>query len=497
MQNNRESAAKSAVKNLENKFLIDGKLVSSQAKKTFPVVYAAKNEIIGYAPECDEEDINHAVTSSRKAQKLWSKIHPRERGKLLLDCAIELEKNKEELTNILTLETSKAIRTESRLEVNSFTDVLRFYAGLGSEIKGETLPLNTSMLTYTTREPLGVVVGIIPWNVPLLLMALKIAPALIAGNSIIIKSSENAPFAVLKVCEIMNKILPPGVFNMVSGYGVSTGEMLVKHKDISKVTFTGSVLSGKKVYASVAEKIIPATFELGGKGPMIICEDADFDKALEGAIFAMRFTRQGQSCSAASRIYVHEKHYGKFMHEISARLDKLIIGDPFDEATDIGAIISKKQYEMISSYLDMTDNSKTIKKITCGKLPAQAEFKKGFFLHPTLITNIENNHKLVQEEIFGPVCCVQKWHDFDQVLQAANDSSFGLTASIWTKDIGKAFRAVNEIEAGLVQVNQSELVKANLPYGGFKNSGLGQEATKESMLEHFTKRKTIIINMMG
>ena len=490
----KEKAVK-AVNRLENQILIDGRLFSSKSKEKFPVISSATNEIIAYAPECNEQDIELAIESATRAQKLWKKINPRERGKLLQACALELEKHKDELTHILTLETSKAIRTESRLEVNNYTDILHFYAGLGSEIKGETVPLNPNMLTFTLREPLGVVAGIIPWNVPLLLMALKIAPAIITGNAIIIKSSENAPFAVLRVCEIMNQIIPKGIFNMISGVGPGAGSLLVKHPKINKISFTGSVLTGKNIFANAANKIIPLTFELGGKSPMIICGDADFDDALEGAIFGMRYTRQGQSCSAASRIYVHESIYNKFIDSLSEKLNKLIIGDPFDEKTDIGAIISKKQYDTINSYLDLVSHSQTIKKIICGKLPSDSKLKDGFFLQPTLLTEIANDHKLVREEIFGPICCIQKWNDFDQVLDMANDSSYGLTASIWTKDLNKALRAVNEIDAGLVQVNQCALVQANLPYGGFKNSGLGQEATKESMLEHFTHRKTVIMKI--
>ena len=490
----KEQAIKAANR-LENQILIDGKLLSPKSKEKFPVISSATNEIIGYAPECNEQDIELAVESAIRAQKLWKKIHPRERGKLLQACALELEKHKDELTYILTLETSKSIRTESRLEVNNYTDIFHFYAGLGSEIKGETVPLNMNMLTYTIREPLGVVAGIIPWNVPLLLMALKIAPAIMSGNAIIIKSSENAPFAVLRVCEIMNQILPKGIFNMISGVGASAGNLLVKHPKINKISFTGSVQTGKKIFADAANKIIPLTFELGGKSPMIICDDADFDEALEGAVFGMRYTRQGQSCSAASRIYVHDSIYNKFIASLSEKLDKLVIGDPFDEKTDIGAIISKKQYDTVNAYLELASNSNAIKKIICGKLPSDPKLKDGLFLQPTLLTEIENDHKLVREEIFGPLCCIQKWNDFDKVLDMANDSSYGLTASIWTKDLNKALRAVNEIEAGLVQVNQCALVQANLPYGGFKNSGIGQEATKESMLEHFTHRKTVIMKI--
>lgn len=492
--NIKEQAIK-AINKLENKCVIDGTLCEPNSKETFKVISSATNTIIGQIPECNEQDIEFAIDSATKAQKLWKKIHPRERGRLLQLCAIELEKHKDELTYILTLETSKAIRTESRLEVNNYTDIFHFYAGLGSEIKGETIPLNPNMLTYTVREPLGIVAGIIPWNVPLLLMALKVAPAIMSGNAIIIKSSENAPFAVLRICEIMNQILPKGVFNLISGTGLGAGELLIKHPKINKISFTGSIATGKKIALNATNKIIPLTLELGGKSPMIICDDADFNLAIEGAISGMRYTRQGQSCSAATRIYIHESIYDKFITTLSAKLDNLVIGDPFDEKTDIGAVISQKQFDTINSYLKLVNNSKDIKKIVCGKIPLDEHLKDGLFLQPTLITDIDNQHKLVQEEIFGPICCIQKWSNFDQVIELANNSLYGLTASIWTKDLRKALRAVNEIEAGLVQVNQCALVQANLPYGGFKNSGLGQEATKESMLEHFTHRKTVIINL--
>lgn len=491
----RKEQALKEVNRLENKCFIDGCLRKSSSSNKIEVINSATLKTIGFAPECNEKDIEDAVSSAIIAQNSWKKINPRERGKFLQQCAIELEKHQEELVNILTLETSKAIRTESKLEVKSFTDILHFYAGLGSEIKGETIPLNSKMLTYTIREPLGVVAGIIPWNVPLLLMALKVAPSILAGNAIIIKSSENAPFAVLRVCEIMNQILPHGLFNLVSGSGEGAGSLLVKHPKINKISFTGSVATGKKILANAANKIIPHTFELGGKGPMIVCEDADFDQAVEGSIHAMRYTRQGQSCSAASRLYVHEKIFDKFLATLKDKLDKLIIGDPFDEKTDIGAVISRKQFETINSYLKIASEDQKINKIACGVLPHEDSLKQGLFLQPTILTNVNASHKLMQEEIFGPVCCINKWHDFDQVLKDANSSEYGLTASIWTKDLNKAMRAVNEIEAGVVQVNQTALVQANLPYGGFKNSGIGQEATKESMLEHFTHRKTVIIKL--
>jgi len=480
---------------LSNKLLINGKLIPAVSGKTFPIYNPATQEHIADAAEGAADDVDCAVQAAARAQKLWGKLAARERGKLVQECGRVLNNHLEELAQIMTLETGKAIRTESRVETGVFTDILHFYGGLGSELKGETVPFKSDMLTFTQHDPIGVVGAIIPWNVPLLLMALKIAPALVAGNAVIVKSPEEAPLTVLRACQIMNQILPPGVLNMLSGDGPECGAPLVQHPGVKKVTFTGSVETGKLIYKMAAEKLIPVTLELGGKSPMIVMGDADLEKAVEGAVIGMRFTRQGQSCSAASRMFVHDSIYDTFVKQLKAKVDAMKIGDPFDDKTDIGSIISQQQFDKVKSYIQIGEKLSGVTALRCSAMPTDAKLKEGYFVQPVIFTGISNDSKLAREEIFGPVTCVIKFKDYEDAISQANDSEYGLAATIWTRDLKTALDATQRLEAGLVQVNQNLVVQANMSYGGVKNSGLGREASLEAMLEHFTVKKTIIVNL--
>jgi acyl-CoA reductase-like NAD-dependent aldehyde dehydrogenase len=480
---------------MSNKLLIDGAMVPAVSRKTFMVVNPANQEIIGEAAEGSAADVEVAVSAAFKAQQAWAKLAPRERGKLVQECGRLLGDHVEELARLITLETGKAIRTESRVEAGVFADVLVFYGGLGSELKGETVPFKPGMLTITQREPIGVVGAIIPWNVPLLLMALKIAPAMVAGNAVVVKSAEEAPLTVLRACQIMNQVLPPGVLNILSGDGPQCGAPLVAHKGVGKVTFTGSVETGKMVYAAASQKLIPVTLELGGKSPMVVMGDADLEKAVDGAVIGMRFTRQGQSCTAASRIFVQESIHDAFVAKLKAKVDAMKMGDPLDEATDIGSIISKQQYDKVISYIEDGEKSPGATANRCSAMPKDAKLAKGYFVQPVIFTGISNDNKLAREEIFGPVTCVIKFKDYEDAIRQANDTEYGLAATIWTRDLKTALDATQRLEAGLVQVNQNLVVQANMSYGGVKSSGLGKEASLESMLEHFTHKKTIILNL--
>jgi aldehyde dehydrogenase (NAD+) len=480
---------------LSNKVLIDGAFTAAISGRTFDVENPATGEVIGQAPFGEAADVDAAVKSARKAQKAWVQRSARERGKLVAECGRLLNEHVEELGRLVALETGKALRTESRVEASVLADVFVFYGGLGSELKGETVPFNPKMLTMTVRQPLGVVGAIIPWNVPLLLMALKIAPALVAGNAVVVKTAEEAPLTALRAAQIMNQILPPGVFNILSGYGPECGAPLVAHPDVRKVTFTGSVETGKIVYKTAADKLIPVTLELGGKSPMIVMEDADLDKAIAGAIVGMRFTRQGQSCTAASRMFVHEKIHDAFVERLKAKVDAMVMGDPLDEKTDIGAIISPQQFERVQGYIKLGRETPGAVAHECSAMPKDARFKKGLFVRPVIFSGIDNSHRIAREEIFGPVTAVIKWKDYDQVIEAANDSPYGLAATVWTNDLRKALDATQRLEAGFVQVNQNLVVQPGLSYGGSKASGLGREASLEAMLDHFTEKKTIIMNM--
>jgi acyl-CoA reductase-like NAD-dependent aldehyde dehydrogenase len=480
-------------KELSNTLLIDGKFVPAKSGKVFGIVNPATGETIAEAADAGAADVDIAVQAARSAQKDWKKLHPRERGRLVGECGRALAAHAEEIARLVTLETGKALRTESRVEAGVLSDVFTFFGGLGGEIKGETVPFKTESLTITQHEPLGVVGAIIPWNVPLMLMALKIAPAMVAGNTVIVKSAEEAPLAVLRACQVMNRILPAGVLNILSGDGPGAGAPLVAHKGVNKVTFTGSVETGKIVYKAAAEKLIPVTLELGGKSPMIVMGDADLDKAVAGAVVGMRFTRQGQSCTAASRIFVHTSLHDQFLTKLKAKVDAMVMGDPLDEKTDIGAIISIPQFDKVKSYIALGESGGTAHR--CSALPTDPKLAKGLFVQPVIFTGVSNDHRVCREEIFGPVTALIKFDDYEDVIAQANDTEYGLAASIWTKDLKTALDATQRLEAGVVQVNQNMVVQANMSYGGVKNSGLGKEATLESMLEHFTTKKTIIFSL--
>ena len=480
---------------LSGKLLIDGAFRPAKSGRTFPNVNPATGAIIGRAADGEATDVDLAVNAAVRAQKQWARLPARERGKLLVACAGRLNDHREELARLVALETGKALRTESRVEASVLADVFEFYGGLGSELKGETVPFRPDMLTLTLREPLGVVGAIIPWNVPMMLMALKIAPALVAGNAVVVKSAEEAPFAVLRACQILNQSLPPGVLNILSGTGPDCGAPLVAHPDVRKVTFTGSVETGKTVYRTAADKLIPVTLELGGKSPMIVMQDADLAKAIEGAVAGMRFTRQGQSCTAASRIFVHETIHDEFVERLAARVDSMKMGDPLDEVTDIGTIISREQYDKVKDFIRIGESTPGARAFVCCQMPANPALKEGLFLRPVIFADISNDTRLAREEIFGPVTCVIRFRSYDEALEQANDSDYGLAATIWTRDLKTALHGAMQLEAGFVQVNQNLVVTSNLSYGGIKNSGLGKEASLEAMLEHFTHKKTIVLNM--
>jgi aldehyde dehydrogenase (NAD+) len=473
---------------------IGGAFVPAASGRSFAVHNPATGEQVAEAAEGDAADVDAAVANAAAAQAAWAKLPARKRAALVAQCGEIIGKHAEELGRLIALETGKALRTESRVEANVVADIFTFYGGLGSELKGESVPFAPNVLTVTVREPLGVVGAIIPWNVPMLIMALKVAPALVAGNTVVVKSAEEAPLAVLRVCQLMNRVLPPGCFNILSGYGPECGGPLVAHKKVRKVTFTGSVETGRIIYRSAAEKIIPVTLELGGKSPMVVFADCDFERTVQGAVTSMRFTRQGQSCTAASRIYVERPLFDRFVDALAAKVDAMVMGDPLDEKTDIGTIISQGQFDKVRGFIEEGRATRGAEARVCSRLPGDPALKKGLFVQPHIFTGLSNESRLVREEIFGPVTCVFPFDDPESVLAAANDSDYGLAASLWTNNLRVGLDLAHRLEAGLVQINQNLVVQANISYGGVKYSGLGKEASLEAMLEHFMHKKTIMVN---
>ncbi|MSP92064.1 MAG: aldehyde dehydrogenase family protein [Myxococcales bacterium] len=483
-------------RHLSGHHLIAGRLQAAHAGATFPIHNPASLEEVGNAAAGDATDVDRAVQAAHEAFAAWSQRPARERGKLVQACAAVLGSHAEELARLVALETGKAIRTESRIEAGVLADVFTYYGGLASELKGETIPFRPDVLAYTVREPLGVVGAILPWNAPLLLMALKIAPALVAGNTVVVKSAEEAPFAVLRVAELLQTVLPPGAFNLVSGDGPQCGAPLVAHPLVRKVTFTGSVATGRIVARGCADKLIPCTLELGGKSPMIVMPDADLERAALGAVAGMRFTRQGQSCTAASRMLVHRSVLEAFVAKVCARVDAMTMGDPLDEATDIGTIISRQQFDTVERYVRLGEATPGAVAHRCSRLPTAAPFDRGLFLQPVVFTGLGPDSPVVREEIFGPVTAVLPFDTLDEAIALANDSEYGLAATMWTRDLQAATQAVTRLQAGFVQVNQNLVVQPTLSYGGVKLSGLGKEASLEAMLEHFTHKKTVLISLV-
>jgi betaine-aldehyde dehydrogenase len=414
---------------------------------------------------------------------------------MLLKIADAVEAEVEAIARIVALETGNAIRTQARPEVRSSADIIRYYGGLASEAKGETIPLGEHVLSYTRREPLGVVAGIVPWNAPVLLGTLKIAMAIAVGNTLVLKAAEDAPLGLLRVAEICNEHLPPGVLNLLTGYGEETGAALAHHPLVRKLSFTGSTEVGKLIMHAAAERIVPVSLELGGKSPAIVFPDADDQRTVDGVITGMRVTRQGQSCTAGSRIFLHSSIFDSFIDKLTVTLQKLKIGNPSDEATDMGAIINRKQFERVCGYISDGIDQKGARLALGGLPPHDGPLADGYFVQPTVFADVSNDWRIAREEIFGPVMVAIPWDDEKTAIRMANDSHYGLAAYVWTRDISKALRTAHAIESGWVQINQGLGQFPGQAYGGYKQSGMGREYSLEGMLDSYTQRKNVTVNL--
>lgn len=490
----REQAARQLAQRLSGKVVVAGKLSDALTRETFPVENPANGEVIGAAPRCGADDVGRAVAAAAAAFPQWSAMPGRQRSAMLLQAAARLEAEAEAIARLSSLETGNALATQTRGEARTMVDILRFFAGMANETKGKTVPLTPQRFLFTRRVPVGVVAAIVPWNAPLMLTASKIAPALAAGNTVVLKSAEQAPLAIVRIFEVLQEVLPPGVANLVSGFGDEAGKPLAEHPLVRKITFTGSSAVGAQIMHYAADKIVPVTAELGGKNPNIVMPDADLALAAAGVVQGMRLFRQGQSCTAGTRVYIHEKVYPELLERVIAEIGKGRMGNPLDDATEIGSIISAEQLERVERYVAMARETPGARILAGGARPDDPVLRRGYFYTPTLIEGIPASSPVCRDEIFGPVATVAPWTDFDAVIAEANDSRYGLAAVLWTRDLARAMQFIDRIEAGFVQVNQYSVAEAAIEYGGTKLSGIGRELSPESMVEHFTWSKTVIIN---
>ena len=490
-----KSQADSSVELGPTRQLVDGRWIASSDGRELPVHSPSTKQAIASVPRSTAEDVDRAVISARQAFAQWKRVPPVERGRILLRIADSIERRAEQLARITAHETGNAIRTQSRPEVQLTIDVFRYFGSLASELKGTQLPLGESVLSYTRKEPIGVVGAITPWNSPLGLVAVKLAPALCAGNTVVLKLAEEAPLGGLLLAEICSEYLPRGVLNVVVGVGTESGAALARHPGVDKLSFTGSTAVGKTIMASAAERIVPVSLELGGKSPSIVYEDADEDWAVEGVVTAMRFSRQSQSCTAGSRLFLHERIYDSFLAKLKARVEKYVIGEPLDEASDIGCLISSKQFGRVCDYIREGLETTGVRLVTGGLPPSTGPLSKGYYTVPTVFSGASNGWRLAREEIFGPVLVAIPFKDEAEACRLANDSHYGLAAFVFSRDVSKALRTAHAIDSGWVQVNQGKGQQLGQPYGGFKQSGIGKELALESMLEGFSRTKSVTLNL--
>ncbi|RIK14453.1 MAG: aldehyde dehydrogenase [Acidobacteria bacterium] len=479
----------------EYKMLIGGEWVDAAAGETIDIVTPIdRNKVIATTPRAREADADRAVTAARSAFPGWSQLPFQKRQEALLKIADRLEEEIEDLSALTALDTGNAIRTQARPEATNLVASFRYFAGLAGEVKGTTLPSGDGQLQYTRRQPLGVVAGILPWNSPLMIAGFKVPAALVAGNTMVIKAAEDAPLTILRLGEICAEVLPPGVLNVVTGYGAEIGEALVVHRDVDKVSFTGSTLVGHGVASKAGARLAHVSLELGGKSPCIVFPDSATEEVVDQVLLASRFARQSQSCTTGSRLFLHEDIHDKFLQMLVAKASKLRVGDPRSEETDIGCIINAKQYDRVQGYIDDGLSQEGVGVAYDGRESLDVG-EPGFYHAPMILTQVSNDWRIAQEEIFGPVLAVIKWREEDDVVKMANDSHYGLAAFIFSQDLGAALRTAHRIDAGWVQVNQGGGQVVGQSYGGMKNSGIGREFSLEGMLEGFTQIKQINVKL--
>jgi aldehyde dehydrogenase (NAD+) len=473
--------------------LIDNEWRASSSGKTMEVINPATEEIIAEVAVGDAKDVDAAVAAARAAvEGPWGKMSARERGRLVRRLADRLLERADEVARLETLHNGKPISESRQIEIPAAAECFEYYAGWADKVTGETIPVKGNYLTYTLREPVGVVAAIVPWNFPLLLAAWKVAPALACGNTVILKPASQTPLTALALGEIAIEIgLPPGVLNVVTGPGASLGQAIVEHPGIDKIAFTGDTSTGKSIMRSAADTLKKITLELGGKSPNIVLADADLEAAIRGATIGI-FYGKGEVCAAGSRLLVDRTIKDEFIDKLAARARRMAPGDPLDPKTRFGAIASKKQLETVLRYID--SGRKEGASLVAGGERADIGTGKGYFVQPTVFADVQPAMTIAREEIFGPVLAAIDFADLDEAIARANDSQYGLAAGVWTRDIKKAHYVARKLQAGTVWINTYNVYDTAAPFGGYKQSGFGREMSAHA-LEHYTQIKSVWVDL--
>ncbi|WP_045157801.1 betaine-aldehyde dehydrogenase [Stutzerimonas stutzeri] len=473
---------------------IHGGYVDASSNQTFQSINPANGEVLADVAEAGAADLERAVESAEQGQRIWAALTGIERARIMRRAVDLLRERNDELALMETLDTGKPLSETRSVDIVTGADVLEYYAGLAPAIEGEQIPLRDSSFVYTRREPLGVVAGIGAWNYPIQIALWKAAPALAAGNAMIFKPSEVTPLSALKLAEIFSEAgLPDGVFNVLTGSGAGVGSLITEHPRIAKVSFTGGVATGKKVMASAAASSLKdVTMELGGKSPLIVCEDADLDRAADIAVMA-NFFSSGQVCTNGTRVFVPAGLKAAFEAKLLERVQRVRLGDPQQEATNFGPLVSFAHMDKVLDYI--AQGKAAGARILCGgERVTEGEYAKGAFVAPTIFSDCSDDMSIVREEIFGPVLSLLEYQDEEEVIRRANATEYGLAAGVVTPDLARAHRIIHRLEAGICWINTWGESPAQMPVGGYKQSGIGRENGIAS-LAHYTRVKSVQVEL--